>query len=324
MFGGSGRVSADSSWGGSQLDYTNDAIIPVFRQFAERIHRHGAAVMCQISHVGRRADATVGDWLPAIGPSYSREDYRRNFSYEIDRHEIARVVRDFGQAARRVREGGETMTGGHLIGQFLSRLVNRRTDEFGGSLENRMRFLRMVHEEICNQVGSDFPVGIRYTIDEDHPDGLGFEEAVKIANMLEREKLVDFFNCIFGRFDTKFNLLVYNIPGISSPAAPWLRKVGAFRSETDLPVFHAGKVSDIATARYAVSAGLLDMVGMTRAHMADPQIVNKLRAGKEVEGMNRTIKQATVKRYEYDDHAQLKKHLADFMDAYDFGRRLKR
>lgn len=285
MFGGSGRVSADSSWGGSQLDYTDDAIVPVFRQFADRIHGHGAALMCQISHVGRRADATVGDWLPAIGPSHSREEYRRNFSGEVDRHEIARVVRDFGQAARRVREGGldglETMSGGHLIGQFLSPLVNRRTDEFGGSLENRMRFLRMVHEEIRMQVGPDFPVGIRYTIDEDHPDGLGFDEAVKVANMLEREGLVDFFNCIFGRFDTKFNLLVYNIPDMTSASAPWLQKAGAFRSETDLPVFHAGKISDIATARYAVSAGLLDMVGMTRAHMADPQIVNKLRAGKE-------------------------------------------
>jgi 2,4-dienoyl-CoA reductase-like NADH-dependent reductase (Old Yellow Enzyme family)/thioredoxin reductase len=285
MFGGSGRVSADASWGGSQLDYTSDAIIPVFQQFAERIHSHGAAIMCQISHAGRRADSSVGDWLPAIGPSHTREAYRRNFASEMDRKDIDRVIRDFGQAARRAQEGGldglETMTGGHLIGQFLSPMVNRRTDEFGGSLENRMRFLRKVYDEIRNQVGSDFPIGIRYTIDEDHPDGLGFAEAVQVANMLEREGLVDFFNCIFGRFDTKFNLLVYNIPDMTSPASPWLQKVGAFRAETSLPIFHAGKISDIATARYAVSNGLLDMVGMTRAHMADPQIVNKLKARQE-------------------------------------------
>ncbi|KQY19155.1 N-methylproline demethylase [Rhizobium sp. Root482] len=287
MFGGSGRVSPDSSWGGSQLDYTSDAVIPVFQSFADRIHRHGTALMCQISHVGRRADATKGEWLPALGPSHSREDYNRNFAREMDHHDIARIVHDFGQAARRARAGGldglETLTGGHLIGQFLSPMVNRRTDEFGGSLENRMRFLRMVYEEIRKQAGTDFPVGIRYTIDEDHPDGLSFSEAVQVANVLEREGLIDFFNCIFGRFDTRFNLLIYNIPDITSISAPWLQKVGAFRSETDLPVFHAAKISDLATARFAVSEGLLDMVGMTRAHMADPHIVNKLLAGKEDE-----------------------------------------
>jgi 2,4-dienoyl-CoA reductase-like NADH-dependent reductase (Old Yellow Enzyme family)/NAD(P)-dependent dehydrogenase (short-subunit alcohol dehydrogenase family) len=285
MFGGSGRVSADSTWGGSQLDYTTDAIIPVFQDFAARVHRHGAAVMCQLSHVGRRADATAGDWLPVLGPSHSREDYNRNFAREMDQTDIARIVTDFGLAARRARDGGldglETMTGGHLIGQFLSPLVNRRNDAFGGTLENRMRFLRMVHERIREEVGPGFPVGIRYTIDEDHPDGLGFAEAITVANMLEREGLVDFFNCIFGRFDTRLNLLVYNIPDITARAAPWLRQVGAFRAETDLPVFHAAKIADVATARFAVSAGLVDMVGMTRAHIADPQIVNKLQAGHE-------------------------------------------
>ncbi|RWE79101.1 MAG: FAD-binding protein [Mesorhizobium sp.] len=285
MFGGSARISADTSWGGTQLDVSHDAIIPVFGAFSERIHRHGAAVMCQISHVGRRANATVGAWLPALGPSHSREDYNRSFAHEMDRHDIARIVREFGHAARRAREGGldgiETMTGGHLIGQFLSPLVNRRGDEFGGSLENRMRFLRMVYEEIRSQVGADYPLGIRYTIDEDHAQGLSFAEAVEVANVLEGEGLVDFFNCIFGRFDTRLNLLVYNIPGMSAPSAPWLGQVGAFKAETDLPVFHAAKIADVATARYAIEQGLVDMVGMTRAHMADPQIVNKLQSGRQ-------------------------------------------
>lgn len=285
MFGGSARISADTSWGGTQLDVSSDAIVPVFQEFSERIHRHGAALMCQVSHVGRRANDTVGVWLPALGPSRSREDYNRSFAHEMDRHDIARIVREFGQAARRAQEGGldgiETMTGGHLIGQFLSPLVNRRSDTFGGSLENRMRFLRMVYEEIRNQVGADYPLGIRYTIDEDHAGGLSFPEAVAVANMLEREGLVDFFNCIFGRFDTRLNLLVYNIPGMTAASAPWLRQVGTFKAETALPVFHAAKIADVATARYAVDAGLLDMVGMTRAHMADPQIVNKLRTGRE-------------------------------------------
>ncbi len=124
---------------------------------------------------------------------------------------------------------------------------------------------------------------IRYTIDEDHKDGLSFAEAAAVANGLEQEGLVDFFNCIFGRFDTRLNLLVYNIPDMTAASAPWLHQVGAFKAQTDLPVFHAAKIADVATARYAVDAGLVDMVGMTRAHMADPQMVNKLRSGREQE-----------------------------------------
>jgi 2,4-dienoyl-CoA reductase-like NADH-dependent reductase (Old Yellow Enzyme family)/thioredoxin reductase len=283
MFGGSSMVAPDSSWGGGQIDVASDRIIPYLREFSGRIHGHGAQIMCQISHLGRRADALGWNWLPTIGPSRVRETRHRSFPREMDRADIDRVVRDYAEAAWRCKEGGldgvETVTGGHLIGQFLSPRTNRRSDGFGGSTENRARFGLMVHEAIRKRVGDDFLVGIRFVIEEGPPDGIGFDECLRVARIFEREARLDFFNAIFGRMDTEIALAEHNMPGMSQPLAPFLDLVGAFRREIKLPVFHAARIPDIATARRAVGEGLVDMVGMTRAHMADPQIANKLARG---------------------------------------------
>lgn len=99
--------------------------------------------------------------------------------------------------------------------------------------------------------------------------------------MFESSGFIDFFNGIYGNVDTEIALAVDNMPGMASPSAPWLNRVGEFKQHVGLPVFHAARITDIATARYAITENLLDMVAMTRAHIADPQIVNKLVAGQE-------------------------------------------
>ena len=280
MFGGSSNVAVDSPSIFRQLYVGDDAIIPYLQQFSERIHAQGAALMCQITHLGRRGEPYASNWLPTIAPSPLRETLHRSFPKEMDRHDIDRVVKAYGAAARRCQEGGldgiETLASGHLIGQFLSPVTNHRGDEFGGSLENRCRFGLMVHEEIRRQTSDDFLVGLRYTVDEGSGDGLYFEDCVTIARVFERSGFIDFFNAIFGRMDTEIGLAVDNMPGMASPIAPWLTPVGAFKREVGLPVFHAARISDLATARYAISEGLLDMAAMTRAHIADPKIVAKL------------------------------------------------
>ncbi|RWM49482.1 NADH:flavin oxidoreductase [Mesorhizobium sp.] len=284
MFGGSSNIAPDSPSVFRQLDVGTDQIIPHFQQFSERIHKHGAALMCQITHMGRRGDAQAGAWLPMIAPSPIREQLHRNFPREMDKHDIDRIVRAFGDAARRCREGGldglETLAGGHLIGQFLSPLTNFRSDEFGGSLENRVRFALMIHEEIRRRVGDNFVVGIRLSIDEGE-GGTRFDEALQIAEILTREGAVDFFNCMVGRMDTDITIVEENMPGMSRPLAPFLETVGHFRQHVGLPIFHAARVTDVATARHAIRDGLLDMVAMTRAHIADPEIVNKIARGEE-------------------------------------------
>jgi 2,4-dienoyl-CoA reductase-like NADH-dependent reductase (Old Yellow Enzyme family) len=285
MFGGSANVAPDSPSVFQQLYVGDDRIIPHLQKFSERIHAQGAALMCQITHLGRRGDPHAGHWLPTIAPSRVRETLHRSFPKEMDTHDIKRVVKAYGTAAKRCKEGGldgiETLASSHLIGQFLSPLTNRRTDEFGGSLENRCRFGLMVYEEIRRQTGDDFIVGFRYLIDETQQGGLSFDDCVAIARIFEGSGYIDFFNAIYGRMDTVLSLAVDNMPGMASPLAPWLKHVGAFKREVGLPVFHAARISDIATARYAIGEGLLDMVAMTRAHIADPHIVRKLEQGRE-------------------------------------------
>jgi len=285
MFGGSSYVDKDSTWQSGQLNLSSDRIIPYLQSFSRRIHAEGAVIMIQLTHLGRRGEAHTMNWLPTIAPSMVREIGHRCFPKVMDRHDIERVVKAFGDAAARVRDGGldglETMVGGHLIGQFLSPVTNHRNDDYGGTLENRCRFGMRVQEEIRQRVGEDFVVGMRFPIDEGMEGGLSFEQCVEIAGRFEQSGLIDFFNVNYGRLDTELKLLTDCMPGMASPIAPWLEKAGAFKKQVNLPVFHAARITDLATARYAIREGLLDMVAMTRAHIADPHIVNKLLRGEE-------------------------------------------
>ena len=284
MFGGSTNIAPDSPSVFNQLRVDSDEIIPFLQEFSDRIHRYGTALMIQITHLGRRGEATAGNWLPTIAPSSVRETLHRSIPREMDRNDIDRVVKAYGEAAKRCKEGGldglETVAGGHLIGQFFSRDTNHRTDEFGGSIQNRARFALMVYEEMRRQVGDDFLMGIRLSLNEGDA-ALTFEEALEIASILRDEGAVNFFNCNMGRMDTELALAEYNMPGMTRHLAPFVDQVGLFKKEIGLPVFHAARITDVANARRAVKEGLLDMVAMTRAHIADPQIVAKIERGDE-------------------------------------------
>ena len=285
MFGGSSNVSPDSQWSSPQLDLHDERIVEHLRRFSKRIHARGARLMCQVSHVGGRGEPCAGARLAPIGPSPLRETLHRAFAREMDEHDVARVVADYARAAARCKEGGldgiETLAGAHLIGQFLSPATNRRTDRFGGSVENRCRFGLMVHEAIREAVGEDFVVGIRFVVDEAGEGRLDFEECLEIARIFEASGTLDFFNAIYGRMDTQIKLATDCMPGMASPMAPFLAQAGAFKQAVGLPVFHATRITELATARYAIREGLLDMVAMTRAHIADPALVAKLARGEE-------------------------------------------
>ncbi|MDA8817391.1 FAD-dependent oxidoreductase [Planktomarina sp.] len=284
MFGGSTNVSRDSANTFGQLSASDDRIIPYFQEFAGRVHKHGAALMCQLTHLGGRSQWRGDNWLPTISPSRFREPLHRGFTKEMQAEDIVRVVSDFGQAARRCYEGGldgcELHIAGHLIGQFWSPATNKRTDDFGGSLENRARFGLMVLEEIRRLVPQSFVVGVRMVVGEGDSGTMPDEEYLAMAEILERSGLIDFFNFTYGRIDTEVGLARY-MPGMSLGLAPQLRPVANFRRNVGLPVFHAARINDTATARYAVSEGHVDLIGMTRAHIADPNIVRKLSDGVE-------------------------------------------
>ena len=282
MFGGSTNVAPDSPPVFGQLYAGDDDIIPWFQQLADRMHAHGAATMVQLTHMGRRTVWDDGDWLPTISASSVREPAHRSFPKAMEGSDIRRVVAAFAEAARRCRDGGldgiEVEVYGHLMDQFWSPLVNRRSDRYGGSLANRLRFSIEVLEAIRKAVGDDFIVGIRMVGSEDVEGGLTEQDGVEIARTLALTGTIDFINIVKGSIATD-EAISHVIPGLGTPMGPALQFAGRFRERVNLPIFHAARIADVATARYAITEGLVDMVGMMRAHMADPHIVRKLEAG---------------------------------------------
>lgn len=284
MFGGSSNVSPDSGSVFGALTLDTDACIPVLRQFADRIHAHDTAIMCQLTHLGGRSHWRAENWLPTVAPSRFREPLHRGTAKEIEPHDIARIVREFGDAARRCREAGldgvEIHVHQHLVGQFWSTEFNHRTDAYGGSLENRARFGLEVLEEMRRRAGDNFLIGLRMGVGEGGGGHMPDEEYLEMGRIHERSGLVDFFNVTYGRINTAVTLAEY-MPGMALGLAPQLQFAAAFRKHVGLPVFHAARINDLATARYAISEGLIDLVGMTRAHIADPHIARKLTEGRQ-------------------------------------------
>ena len=284
MIGGSSIVAIDSPPAFGNLFMYDDAIIPHLQALAARVHKYGCAVMCQITHLGRRTGWNRADWLPVVAPSPIREPAHRAFPKEMEDWDIRRVVKAYGEGAKRCRDGGldgiELEAYGHLFDAFWSPAWNKRSDGYGGSLDNRMRFGVEVLEEIRRKVGPDYIVGVRMALDEDLEGGLVRDECFEIARRLVTTGMVDFINVTKGHIESD-EALSHVIPGMGAPAAPFLALAGELKRELSIPVLHATRINDVATARHAIAAGLLDMVGMTRAHMADPHIVAKIERGAE-------------------------------------------
>ncbi|MCE2565251.1 FAD-dependent oxidoreductase [Komagataeibacter sp. FNDCF1] len=287
MFGGSSSIATDSPLSFAQIDVSSDRVLPYLREFADRIHGEGAAVFCQITHLGRRGRWDTRGWLPLIGPSANREQQHHCYAKEMEDFDFRRVIKQFADAAMRLKDGGldgcELLLAAHqLIDSFLSPAVNQRTDRYGGSLENRMRFGMEVLEAIRNRVGDDFIVGIRFVGDELIRGGLNEAECLKIAVAFANSGLIDYLNVYQGTGDS-FRSLQTMLPDMSYDSGAFLYLPSAIKTEVDIPVFHASAIRDLATAARAVGEGHLDMVAMTRGHIADPHLVNKMLNGREDE-----------------------------------------
>ncbi|GAA0782165.1 NADH:flavin oxidoreductase [Roseibium denhamense] len=284
MTAGSAAVSRNSPPVFNNILAYKDEVVPWVKRLTDACHDHGCAVMIQLTHLGRRTHWNKGDWLPAVSASHEREPAHRAFPKKVEDWDIQRIVQDYADAAERMKAGGmdgiELQAYGHLMDQFWSSLTNTLEGPYGGSLENRMRFSVEVIDAVRERVGDDFIVGIRFTADEDLEGGISEEEGLEIARRLKATGKIDFLNVIKGHIDTDPGLTdVIPVQGMRN--APHLDFAGKIREEIGLPTFHAAKIPDVATARHAIAEGLLDMVGMTRAHMADPMIVRKIAEKRE-------------------------------------------
>ena len=286
MIGGSAVVAPDSPQAFGNILLYKDEVVGHLARLAEAVHEHGAAVMIQITHLGRRTSWGKENWLPMVAPSHIREPAHRAFPKAAEDWDLARIIAAYADAAERVKAAGldglEFEMYGHLIDQFWSPATNKRDDDYGGSLDNRLRFGFEVMQAVRDRVGPDFIVGARMVCDEDWDRGISRDEGLAIARRIAASGLVDFINVIRGHIDTD-EALSHVIPGMGARSAPHLDFAGEVKAATQVPTFHAARIQDVATARHAVASGKLDLVGMTRAHMADPHIARKVMEGREHE-----------------------------------------
>ena len=280
MTAGSAAVSKDSPPVFNNLLAYKDEIVPWVREMTDAVHEQGAAIMIQLTHLGRRTRWDKGDWLPVVAPSHHREPAHRAFPKKMEDWDIERILKDFADAAERMKAGGmdgvEVEAYGHLIDQFNSPLTNELDGPYGAaSLESRTRFCLDVFRAMRKRVGEDFILGVRYTGDEQLAGGTDKADGIKISNILKESGLIDYLNVVRGHIDTDPGLTdLIPIQGMAS--APHLDFAGEIRAATRFPTFHAAKIQDVATARHAIATGKVDMIGMTRAHMTDPHIVRKI------------------------------------------------
>ncbi len=286
MTAGSAVVAEDSPPAFGNLHAYDDAIVPWIRRLTDDVHEHGAACMIQITHLGRRTGWGHDDWLPIVSASAVREPAHRGIPKVAEEWDIERIVGKYADAAERMQAGGmdgvEVEAYGHLFDQFLSPLTNRRDDAWGGDDDGRLRFGWDVLSAIRERVGREFVLGVRMVIDETVEGGIDTPRGLQVLQRFEQAGLIDFINVIRGHIEHEAGLTeVIPIHGMRS--VPHLDFAGMVREHTDLTVMHASKVDEVASARHAIREGKLDLVGMTRAHIADPHIVRKIIEGRETE-----------------------------------------
>src|SRR6266545_2681662 len=254
IVGGSTSVHPSSpAFAWNLISNHDDSIIPDYRELAEAVHRHDCLVFSQLTHLGRRAQSDTEAWHVLLAPSQIPEKVHREIPHELEPEKIAELIRAFGDATRRCREGGLdgvelSMAHNHLIDQFWSPLFNHRTDEYGGSLENRMRF--------CLEV------------------------LAEIGRRLAASGLVDFLSIIGGGAHT-FPLQAAAVPNMSFPNAVYVHLAGAIKQAVpSMPVLHATRIVDPIHAEQILAEGYVDVVGMTRAMIADAEMPRKAREGR--------------------------------------------
>ena len=280
---GSAAVDPNSaaSYGSISLwDERNDDLL---RELAERVHEHGALIMSQMTHMGRRGNSLLsGVALKAV--SDIPEPVHREVPAVFTEDELAVLAGRFGQAARRLMDlgwdGAEvTSYGGHLIEQFFDPNVNTRTDRYGGSLENRVRFGRDALEAVREATSEEFLVGFRMTGDQMLPSGgMSQEDLVEVAQAMTAGGTVDLLSISLGTGYIPRTTAVF-VPGDALPENVAGAMGGRMRSATGVPVLVAGRILNAEMAERVLTENGVDLVAMTRAIIADPDLPRKSAAG---------------------------------------------
>lgn len=283
MTAGSALVSRESAPAFGNLLLWKDETVSWLRRLTDEVHEHGAAVMIQLSHMGMRSSHYQHEWIPVLAASAVKEQTHRSIAKAAEKFDLDRIKDDYVSAAQKMVEAGmdglELYMGGHFLDSFLTPFFNHRDDEYGGSLENRMKYPLEVIRAVKAAVPKSFVIGIRMMFDEERENSLTFDDAVVACEQFVANG-IDMVNGQIGSIENEYALSKL-IPVMGMPSAPHLAKISDARRKIDAPFLHAGKIADVPTARFAIETGLIDLVGMTRAMLADPYLVRKIQEGRE-------------------------------------------
>jgi 2,4-dienoyl-CoA reductase (NADPH2) len=247
------------------------------KQLALIIKQEGALACLQINHAGRFAHVTQESLAPSAVNTFGR------MPRALEKAEINRITDKYANAAARAKTAGFDMVElhggtGYLLAQFLSPRTNKRTDEYGGILENRQRFAMEVLTRVKEAVNG-FPVGYRFLSDEWLPDGLQLEESRQFANSLAQAGIA-YLSVMGGTYES------FSLPEIvekSKQEGYMLNLAAEIRAEVDVPIIAAGRLATGAFTDQAISEGKTDLIGLARVLWADPQWPKKVHAGRDAD-----------------------------------------
>lgn len=257
----------------------NDNQIPAWTETVRQVHEAGGLMGAQIYHAGRERKLAAYDTYP-VAPSALKEPTMGYVPRELTVEEIHDLVKAFGEAAGRAKKCGFDCVEihgahGYLINQFMSTFSNKRTDEYGGTLINRMRFALEIVEACREAVGPDYPILFRFNTSDYVDGGIELAEATVMAKMLE-EAGVDAIHCSQGMFVSKQTIIA---PGFV-PVMSFAENAAAIKAAVNIPVLAVGRYNDIYMSEAMLRDGKADFIVMARASLADPELPNKAKAGK--------------------------------------------
>ncbi|MBN2063106.1 MAG: mycofactocin system FadH/OYE family oxidoreductase 2 [Deltaproteobacteria bacterium] len=263
------------------VDAYKPGVIPGYKKLTKAIHEYDTRIFAQLNHNGMQGDGSISR-LPVWGPSPVSDPIFRETCKEMEIEDIKECIEYFGMSAAYVVEGGfdgiEIQVGhSSLIRQFLSPATNFREDEYGGNLENRLRFCLEVIRCVRDTVGPDFTIGVRLNADEMHPrGGLTLEDSKKIAARLEETGYLDFMDLSLGTF---YHLFLVE-GSMHTPLAYTVPLASGIRSMISIPVFCSNRINDPHLAEKILEQGHADMISMVRALICDPELPYKARDGR--------------------------------------------
>jgi 2,4-dienoyl-CoA reductase-like NADH-dependent reductase (Old Yellow Enzyme family) len=260
------------------LHNVDDRIVPGYQRLAEAVHAEGGRMLAQLAHPG----PTESEGPDVIGPSHLFSEINRAVVRPATAGELEEVVERFAAAARRCREGGLdgveiTMAHGLLLAAFLSPLMNHREDEYGGTLDGRMRFPLAVLDAVRAACGPEMIVGVRLGVDDLRDGGLRPPDGAEIARRMEDR--VDYLSVMVGN-NNWLEPRVRHWPPTPAPHGLFRGVARTIREAVSVPVCAVGRITSPALAADILASGDADLVGMVRAHIADPELLAKARAGR--------------------------------------------